>query len=172
MKRLIVPAIVACLFALAYPQVAPVSPPPGAEEAANCLLPGGYWLRFLQYPKRTRFLRYQYAPTGVPNSSMKGEPYSSVLFLSRSKQRALLFFAFRLPDGGLEVSMNGYQMYRTSKGWRATEGNGGPGMHERVELFVADLNKTPEYTLDMTLPEPKGCVSEVDEIVRQRDATK
>ena len=77
--------------------------------------------------------RTDFAATGVPHSSMNGEPYSSVLFLSRSGRPALLLFTFRLPDDRLEALYDWYFMRKTVHGWEAAEGNGGPGMYERVE---------------------------------------
>jgi len=144
------------------PQGESTTPAPGREHAAICLAPDVDSLRFLGYSRNARFISYRYATTGVPSSSMQGEPYDSVLFISRSGRKALLSFVFKLPDGPLETMDDGYSMRKTSRGWEASEGNGGPGMYERVEKFVTNLVQTPEYSLDLRIEAPNSCVEEID----------
>jgi hypothetical protein len=145
-------------YALAVPGAA--TPPPAATNAALCLNPNVEWAGLLNYSRGTRFIPYQYVLTGVPDSSMRNQPYTSILFLSHNRHKALLLFVFRLPDGRLETMLNGYLMRKTSHGWEASEGNGGPGMYQRVEKFVTDLEKTPEYLLDRRADTPSTCIAE------------
>jgi hypothetical protein len=149
------------------PQLGP-PPPPAAQEAAICLAPDDTSLRFLGYSRHVASIPYRYAETGVPESSMKGEPYVSVLFLSHSRRRALLLFGFKLPDGRLEAMYDGYFMRRISGKWKASEGNGGPGMYERVERFVTNLTEQPRYSLDMGTQASGNCISQYD-YDRQRE---
>src|SRR5437667_4177101 len=114
------------------------APPRAATDAALCINPNVDW-SILGYSKGTRFIPYRYAATGVPNSSMRDQPFTSILFLSHTRRRGLLLFVFRLPDGRLETMDDGYRLRKTSRGWEASEGNGGPGMYERVAKFVTDL---------------------------------
>jgi hypothetical protein len=91
---------------------------------------------------------------------MRDQPFESILFLSHNRHKALLLFVFRLPDGRLETMLDGYFMRKTSHGWEASEGNGGPGMYQRVEKFVTALEKTPEYLLDRRGQAQSTCISE------------
>jgi hypothetical protein len=153
----------AIVLSLAFPAPQDMSTAPEhAGDAAICRAPDVDSLRFLGYSRKTRSVPYRHAATGVPNSSMKGEPYDSVLFMSRSGRKAVLLFVFRLPDGRIEAMHDGYFMRKTLHGWEASEGNGGPGMYERVEKFVTSLEQTPKYSLDLTIEAPARCIEESD----------
>jgi hypothetical protein len=136
------------------------APSRAAKNAAVCLNFNVDWSGLLGYSKGTRFVPYRYALTGVPDSSMRNQPFTSILFLSPDRRKALLLFVFRLPDGRLVTMSDGYLMRKTSDGWEASEGNGGPGMYARVEKFVTDLEKTPEYLLDRRAEAQSACISE------------
>ena len=170
MKRTVL--LVACIMLLSLESLATQSTLVAAEAsaAAACAAPGPEWLKYLGYSKTTKSIPYHYAATGVPDSSMTGKPYSTVLFLSHSRRRGLLFFLLRLPDGRLVSTIDGYIMRRTSHGWRAAEGNGGPGMYTRVEKFVSDLTRTPEYSLEMQMQALKTCISQDEYDKEQKKA--
>jgi hypothetical protein len=136
------------------------TPPQAATDAARCVNPNVDWSGLLGYSKGTHFVPYRYSATGVPNSSMRDQPFTSILVMSHDRRKALLLFVLRLPDGRLETMLDGYMMRKTPQGWEASEGNGGPGMYERVEKFVTDLEKTPEYLLDRRDTAPNTCISE------------
>jgi hypothetical protein len=63
-------------------------------------------------------------------------------------------------------------MYKTAHGWEATEGNGGPGMYERVEKFVTNLTHTPEYLLDLRAQVPASCIDENEYNEEQKKLAK
>jgi hypothetical protein len=140
-----------------------IAAPSLASDAAACLSPDVDSLRDIGYTSKTQFIPFHFAATGVPNSSMQGEPYVSVLFPSRSKRKALLLFVLRLPDGHLRIINEGYFAHKTSKGWETIEGNGGIGMYERVARFIADMERTPEYSLDRRIRASKSCISSATE---------
>jgi hypothetical protein len=145
------------IYFLPTPQSAAVSAQ--ASKAATCLSPDVEWLNDLGYTPRMRFIPYHFAATGVPGSSMEGEPYWSVLFLSRSRHKSLLLFVTKLPDGSLKIVDSGYLIRKTSSGWETVQGNGGLGMYDRVARFVSEMERTPEYYLNRRTAHPKNCTS-------------
>lgn len=80
--------------------------------------------------------------------------YNVVIYSNDGKRGALLF-ALSTPQGGCEVTHQGYVLSKDESGWTA-EGSNGPPEYEAVAKFVESLENQANYKVRL-VPGSQGC---------------
>ena len=89
----------------------------------------------------------RYRQGSIPGTSPESPQRINVIVYSKGQKVAWMFFFNKKVNNQITAIDNAYRLTLDSRGWSASEGNGGIATYQAISRFATKLSKEPTYQI-------------------------